>query len=400
VNEADGRWTGTWGVAAESGGASFSGRTIRQIVHTGIGGTCARIRISNAFGGTPLTVRDVHIARSGAGSAILPDTDTILTFGGCTGVTIPAGGSGTSDPVVFAVPTLANVTVSFHLPNATSASTCHHQGTQTNYLAPGDVSGATELPDAQTTGSYFFLTNLDVLDPASRGTVVTLGASITDGCASTQNANARWPDRLAARLVGAGAGVGVINAGISGNRLLVDGSGQSAVNRFERDVLGQPGVRWVIFSDDPLNDLGSTSPQPTAAQLIAGIRTLIAAAHRAGIAFVCSTLTPYQGADYWNPSGEAARQAINAWIRGSGDEGCDGVIDQDAATRDPADPTRFLPAYDSGDHLHPNDAGHQAIANAVNLERFITAAREGRKPPESPELSEVRGRLPSTDRKG
>ena len=401
-NRTDGRWTGAWGVAPEDGGAPFSDKTIRQIVHTGIGGTRARIRISNAFGAAPLTVRDVHIARSGAGSAIVPGTDAVLTFAGSTSVTIPAGESATSDPVAFAVPTLANVTVSFHLPNATGASTCHHQGTQTNYIAAGDVSGAAELPDALTTGSYFFLTNLDVLDPASRGTLVTLGASITDGYASTQNANTRWPDNLAARLVGAGARVGVVNAGIGGNRLLVDGSGQSAVNRFERDVLGQPGVRWVIFSDDPINDLGSTIPQPTAAELIAGIRTLIAMAHRNGIAFICSTLTPYQGADYWNPAGEAARQAVNAWIR-AGDGGCggnaDGVVDQDAATRDPANPTAFLPAYDTGDHLHPNDAGHRAIANAVDLSTLTTAAR-GPRSPELSEPSEARGGLPSIGRKG
>jgi lysophospholipase L1-like esterase len=196
--------------------------------------------------------------------------------------------------------------------------------------------------------------------------VVTLGASITDGYASTQNANTRWPNDLAARLVGAGDTVGVINEGISGNRLLADGSGQSAINRFARDVLAQPGVRWVIFSDDPINDLGSTSPQPTSAQLIAGIQQLITAAHQNGIAFICSTLTPYQGAGYWNASGEAAREAINAWIRG-GNNGCDGVVDQDTATHDPANLTWYLPAYDSGDHLHPNDAGYQAIANAVNL---------------------------------
>jgi lysophospholipase L1-like esterase len=158
----------------------------------------------------------------------------------------------------------------------------------------------------------------------------------------------------------------VINEGISGNRLLADGSGQSAINRFARDVLAQPGVRWVIFSDDPINDLGSTSPQPTAAQLIAGIQQLITLAHQNGIEFICSTLTPYQGASYWNSSGETAREAIDAWIR-AGNNGCDGVVDQDAATHDPANPTRYLPAYDSGDHLHPNDAGYRAIANAVNL---------------------------------
>ncbi|WP_063627936.1 GDSL-type esterase/lipase family protein [Actinospica robiniae] len=364
-----GYWTGTWGAAPESGGASFSGQTIRQIVHTSISGTEARIQISNVFGSAPLTVTDVHLARSGSGSSITAGTDTSLTFGGSATITIPAGGTGFSDPVSYAVPALTNLTVSFYLPNSTGASTYHRQGTQTNYIASGDVAGAASLSGAQTTGSYYFLSNLDVLNSASQGSVVTFGASITDGYASSQNANTRWPNDLASRLVGAGDTVGVINEGISGNRLLVDGSGQSALGRFDRDVLGQPGVRWVIFSDDPINDLGSTSPQPTAAQLIAGVQQLIALAHQNGIKFICSTLTPYQGAGYWNSSGESAREAIDAFIRGSG-SGCDGVIDQDAATHDPSNPTWYLPAYDSGDHLHPNDAGYQAIANAVNLGLF------------------------------
>ena len=369
ANPTSGYWTGTWGVAPQSGGASFSGQTIRQIVHTSISGTEARIQISNVFGSAPLTVTDVHLARSGSGSSIDAGTDTTLTFGGSTTVTIPAGGTGFSDPLSYTVPALANLTVSFYLPNATGASTYHQQGTQTNYVASGDVSGAASLSGAQTTSSYYFLSNLDVLNSASQGSVVTFGASITDGYASTQNANTRWPNDLASRLVGAGDTVGVVNEGISGNRLLVDGSGQSALNRFDRDVLGQPGVRWVIFSDDPINDLGSTSPQPTAAQLIAGIQQLIGRAHQNGIKFLCSTLTPYQGAGYWNSSGESAREAIDAFIRGSG-SGCDGVIDQDTATHDPSNPSWFLPAYDSGDHLHPNDAGYQAIANAVNLGLF------------------------------
>jgi lysophospholipase L1-like esterase len=369
VTATSGYWTGTWGASPESGGASFSGQTIRQIVHTSISGTGARVEISNAFGSAPLSVSDVHIAQSGSGSAIVSGTDQVVTFGGAASTTIAAGAVGISDAVAFAVPALANVTVSFYLPSSTGASTYHQQGTQTNYIASGDVSGAASLSGAQTTNSYYFLSGLDVQNANTQGSVVTLGASITDGYASTLNANTRWPNDLAARLNGAGDTIGVVNEGISGNRLLVDGSGQSALNRFDRDVLGVPGVRWVIFSDDPINDLGSTSPQPTSAQLIAGLQQLITMAHQAGISFICSTLTPYQGASYWNASGESAREAINAYIRGSG-SGCDGIIDQDTATHDPSNPTMYLPAYDSGDHLHPNDAGYQAIANAVNLGLF------------------------------
>jgi alpha-L-fucosidase 2 len=159
----------------------------------------------------------------------------------------------------------------------------------------------------------------------------------------------------------------VLNQGISGNRLLVEGAGDSAESRFDRDVLAQAGVRWVIFADDPINDLGSTKPQPTADQLIAGMKQLIDRAHAKHIKFLCSTLTPYEGAAYWNPTGEAAREQINGFIRSKA-SGCDAIVDQDAATHDPAHPSRYLPAYDNGDHLHPNNAGLQAIADSVPID--------------------------------
>ncbi len=198
---------------------------------------------------------------------------------------------------------------------------------------------------------------------------MTLGASVTDGYKSTLDANHRWPNLLAERLVHAGLGIGVLNEGISGNRLLRAGAGESAENRFDRDVLMQPGVRWVIFSDDPINDLGSTKPPPTAEELIAAIERLIDRAHQHHIRFFCSTLTPYQGAAYWTPAGEAARERINAFLR-TRKSGCDAIVDQDTALHDPAHPSRYLPAYDSGDHLHPNDAGYQVLANAVDLALF------------------------------
>ncbi|MFE2431632.1 GDSL-type esterase/lipase family protein [Streptomyces sp. NPDC059373] len=202
--------------------------------------------------------------------------------------------------------------------------------------------------------------------------MVALGASITDGVASSTDSNRRWPNDLAVRLANSGRTIGVLNQGISGNRLLVDGAGQSAIHRFARDVTGQPGATWVIFSDDPINDLGSTNPPPSSSQLIAGVQQLISSAHQNGLKFLCSTLTPYQGASYWTQDGETAREAFNSFVRGSG-SGCDAVVDQDAATHDPAAPTRYLSAYDSGDHLHPNEAGLQAIANAVNLNLFSPA---------------------------
>lgn len=206
------------------------------------------------------------------------------------------------------------------------------------------------------------------------GSVVMLGASITAGSGSTPGANRSWPSVLARRLADAGLHITVINKGISGNRLLVDGAGPSALSRFGRDVLSLPDAHWVIFSDAPINDLGSTRPAPTAGELIAGIKRLISQAHEKRIQFLCSTLTPYEGANYWTASGEGAREQVNAFLRSS-KSGCDAVIDQDAATHDPAHPTWYLPAFDSGDHLHPNDAGHRAIANAIDLSLFSYSDR-------------------------
>ncbi len=240
--------------------------------------------------------------------------------------------------------------ISFYLPSINGPATFHPSAHQTNYIAAGDS---------------------DLL-----GAVVTMGASITEGHVSTEDANHRWPDFLASRLVNAGLKIGVPNQGISGNRLLIDGAGPTALARFERDVPDQPGVRWVISSDVPISDSGSTKPQPSADQLIASIQQLIARSHGKHLQFFCSTLTPYQGANYWAPEGEAAREQINAFIRG-GNSGCDAVIDQDFATHDPQRPARYLPAYDAGDHLHPNDAGMQAIANTIKLDLFSTSLKAG-----------------------
>ena len=368
ANPTSGYWTGTWATAPESGGDTFDGQTIRQVVHTSISGTEARLQLSNAFGASALNVSDVQIAEAGSGSSVVAGTDHAVTFGGSSSVSIPAGGTGISDTIAFAVPALTSIAISFYLPDNTGSSTFHQYSMATSYIASGDQSGAASFSNPATENNYYFLSSLDVQNPNSEGSVVALGASITDGYNSTVDANDRWTDTLASRLNAAGDTVGVLNEGIAGNRLLVDGSGQSAINRFDRDVLGQPGVRWVVFSDDPINDLGSTSPQPTSAQLIAGIQQLITMAHQNGISFICSTLTPYQGSYYWNQSGETAREAVDAWIRTPGN--CDGVIDQDDATHNPSDPTEYLPAYDSGDHLHPSDAGYQAIGDAVNLGLF------------------------------
>ena len=373
------RWTGTWAVSPvrDHPGMRFDKQTLRQIVHTSVGGHIARIHISNLFGLQPLTIKDVHIAQRSTDSSIVADTDRKVEFAGLSSVIVPPGTTVASDPIRFLVPRLADVVISFYFPKETAASTYHGAAFQTNYIADGDVSGSTNFSRGQTTQSYYFLINLDVQDQAALGSVVTLGASITDGYASTTDSNRRWPNDLAQRLAEAGMNIGVFNQGISGNRLLAAGAGDSAETRFERDVLEQTGVRWVIFSDDPINDLGSTKPPPTGEELSSALARLIKRVHEKQIKFVCSTLTPYQGAGYWTQAGETAREQINAFIR-SKSSGCDGVIDQDAATHDPAHPAQYLPAYDSGDHLHPNNAGLQAISDAVDLQLFTRqGSRDG-----------------------
>jgi lysophospholipase L1-like esterase len=371
---ADG-WVGTWAVSPQGDGTVFQDKTLRQIVHTSIGGSSVRVRISNVFGSQALNIDDVHVAERSTGSGIALATDHGLKFAGQASVNIPAGQAATSDAVAFDVKPLSDLAVSFHLAESNNATTGHGTGLQDNYVADGDVAGSETLNGAQTKGSYYFLTNVDVQNPAAWGAVVTLGASITDGVASGGNKNRRWPNDLAKRLSDAQIPVGVLNQGISGNRLLADGSGESALKRFERDVLAQPGVRWVIFSDDPINDLGAGNA-PTGPQLIDGLKQLVAQAHAAKLEFWCSTLTPFEGSGGWKPAGETARSAIHTFIK-SADSGCDAIVDQDKATHDPSKPTWYLPAFDAGDHLHPNEAGLQAIADAVDLKGFTSPVGAG-----------------------
>jgi lysophospholipase L1-like esterase len=271
-----------------------------------------------------------------------------------------------SDELPFPVPADGDVAVSVHLPSVTGPSTRHGIAVRDNYTAAGDQTGARSLAEPVKETSWYFLAGLDVR--GGEGAVVAFGASITDGLGSRFGADQRWPDLLADRLRAAGRRVGVLNAGISGNRLTADGRGRSAAGRFERDVLRQPGARWVIISDVALNDLGAADP-PAPAELISAMRGLIDRAHRAGIRVICSTLTPFAGAGYWTSRGEAGRATVNDFLRSDG-SGCDAVLDQDEATRDPADPARYRAAYDSGDHLHPSAEGLRAIAAAADLSWF------------------------------
>ncbi len=375
------QWVGTWATSpmlADGGFGlrAFSATTLREIVHVSNGGQQLRVRFTNEFGKDPLTLSDAHVATSAGGGAIKEGTDHPLTFGGEATVRIPPGAVAYSDPVSLATEPLSDVAVSFYLPSQVMrAETFHAFADQDNFMVSGDASGAVALHDATTLGSWYFLDGVDV--PAVDGTraVVTLGDSITDGALSTRNANLRWPDVLAARLKQEHGleQVAVLNEGIGGNRVLNDGYGPSALARVDRDVLAQDGIKYVIVLES-INDIGryqrlqGPEDDVTAQQLEQGLKQIADAAHEHGIKAYGATLTPYGGAGYFSDKGEQVREAVNDWIRTSG--AFDGVIDFDQITRDPANPTRFNPEFDSGDHLHPNDAGYKAMGASIDLKLF------------------------------
>ncbi|HTV17709.1 MAG TPA: SGNH/GDSL hydrolase family protein [Polyangiaceae bacterium] len=381
-------WVGTWSaspMAADAAGDQtndgFSNQTLRQIAHVSIGGDRVRVRLSNAFGTTPLVIGAAHVALQSDAAAIVPESDRALSFAGQPSVVIPPGALVLSDAVELAVPSLGNLAVSVFVPEETGPTTWHQLGTQSTFVsAPGDFTAAAELPIAAVNQSWFWLSGIEVQASRRAFSVVTLGDSITDGYGSTLDANRRWPDLLSARLNAAGTRarhapveVGVLNQGISGNRLLHDQFGQNASARFDRDVLAAPGARHVIVMIG-INDLGFPGafgvPDEAveAADIQRGLGFLVERAHAQGLRIHAATLAPFEGTSfpgYYTLEGEAKRQAINAWVRDSNT--FDSVIDFDAVLRDPARPTQLLPAFDSGDHLHPNDAGYAAMANAIDL---------------------------------
>ncbi len=382
-------WTGAWGASSsgpppEAGLQVFNNQTVRLIVHTGIGGNRVRIRVSNEIGSVPLRIGAAHIGLRAGGSDVAPGSGRALTFGGQAAVTIPPGAPVLSDPVELNIPPLSDLAVSLYLPGTAPATTVHALASQTSYVSlPGDFTAAASLPVQRTIALWPFLTGVDV--QAAGPAIVTLGDSITDGTRSTPDANRRWPDLLAQRLQtvrdpikGINARLAVVNRGIDGNRLLSNApnplSGRSALERFDRDVLATPGVRYLTVLIG-INDIGNSSATNpvTLEDLVAGYRQLIARARAKGISVIGATLLPFEGAGYYSLEKEGLRQAVNAWIRNH-DE-FDGVIDFDRVMRDPARLARLLPAYDSGDHLHPNDLGYQAMANEVPLTLFRSAAK-------------------------
>jgi len=375
------QWVGTWATSPylADGGFNvrpFSGVTLREIAHISAGGAQIRVRFTNAFGTDPLTINDAHVALSAGGSAVKPESDHSITFGGATSVRVPAGAEIFSDPVALTVPPLSDVAVSFYLPSQVMrAETYHGFADQDNFLADGDHAGEPDLAQPTTVSSWYFLDGIDV--PATPGAhaIVTLGDSITDGALSTHNANRRWPDVLAARLSEDPklSHISVLNEGIGGNRVLNDVTGPSALARLDRDVLAQSGARYVIVLES-INDIGrlahlqSPNDAVTAEQLELGLKQIADAAHEHGMKAIGATLTPYGGAGYHSDAGEQVRQAVNDWIRSSGT--FDGVVDFDKITQDPQNPKQFSALYDSGDHLHPNDAGYKAMGEGIDLALF------------------------------
>ena len=350
--------------------------TVRMIVRTTVGGAQVRLQLSNALGYAPIIIGSTHIAVQDRGSSIVAGTDRAVTFGGQGRVKIPPGAVMVSDPVDLPIRPLMRLAISLYVPGPVAQLTTHQLGLHTTYVSPGDASASQSLPGARENSSYFWLTGVDVKSGGSAQTIVAFGDSITDGYATTPNADRAWPSRLFERTRESPLGTGwsIVNLGISGNRVLHDGTGTNALARFDRDVLSRPGVRWIIFLEG-INDISFPAipgaPEEdriTAEDLIAGYRAFIENAHLHGIRIMGGTLLPWEGVWTFTSKGEAIRQQVNEWIRTGG--AFDRVVDFDAVTRDPAHPTRLKPEYDSGDHVHPNDAGNHAMADAIDLSVF------------------------------
>ena len=389
-------WVGTWSSSPQPiWGPDFIGglkyprnlwnQTVRQLSRVSIGGPRIRVVLSNEYGQTPVAIGAARVALSEKGSAIVAGSDRALNFGGRETVTIPPGAAVLSDPVDLTVAPLGSVAISLYLPDVTPVTTWHNDARQTAFLVAGNkVSELDFKPDASVTARVFVSQILVDAPPATRA-IVAFGDSITDGDGSTVDANHRWPDVLAARFVEAGTPVGVLNAGISGAKLLKDRMGVNALARFDRDALSIPGVETVVVMIG-INDIGwpggvlsPTDPPVSVDDLIMGYRQLIAQAHARNIRIIGATLTPFEdtfkGVNppldyYYSPEKEKTRQAVNKWIR-EGKE-FDGVIDFDALARDPQRPSHIQAAFDSGDHLHPGDTGYKAMADSIDLKMLTT----------------------------
>ncbi|ONH27511.1 SGNH/GDSL hydrolase family protein [Pseudofrankia asymbiotica] len=387
------RWTAAWTTSPQRPGAGFgpnwseegfAGQTIRQVVRLGIGGEALRIRLSNRYGALPLRVSGLVVAATVGGAAVKPSTSRELTVGGSTTFTVPAGSDLATDGVAFPVDALDSATVTAYLAEPSGPATYHAQALATTFRATGDHrADADDAAFTETSESWYYLGGVDVAAAHDDGIhgygihndgIVVFGDSLTDGTGSTPDTNHRFPDQLSRRLVAAGTPRAVLNQGIGGNRVIVDSAwlGDRATTRFHRDVLAQPGVSTVVIlagiNDIGISEMAQDSPFPvlapytevSAEEVIAGHRDMARRARAAGLRTIGVTLLPIRGSAFSTPTSEAKRTAVNAWIRGPGEY--DAVIDLALAMGDALDPT-----HDSGDHLHPNDAGYQAMADAIGL---------------------------------
>ncbi|WP_105969944.1 SGNH/GDSL hydrolase family protein [Streptomyces geranii] len=365
-------WTGTWEAAASGTVAARPGASIRNVLHLSVGGNGLRVRLTNRLGTQPLRLGAVTVALQESGEPKSPDAEPgsmrRATFAGARTVTIPAGQDRVTDAVDLVVPYGANLLVTVHTPDNSGPATYHRTAKQTNFIAPSGDWADVEDGDAytRTTTSWYYVTGVDVLDAPAAGSVVALGDSLTDGGGTTSDTNRRWPDRLADRMAALPPNrrLGVLNAGISGNRLLLDGVGPRALTRFDADVLSRTGVRAVIVFEG-INDINGTPAETDPGAFEKAYRTLVTRAHARGIRVIGATITPYGGHGQWREARESVRRSVNTFIRTSGL--FDAVVDFDAAVRDPRFPHRMRAAYDPGDHLHFNDAGMRAMADAINL---------------------------------
>jgi lysophospholipase L1-like esterase len=391
---ASNHWVATWGASPSPQLSDqqqmrkdklvFENQTLREIVHTSIGSGTLRVRLSNAYGKQTVEVGGAHVALRSKGSEIVAGSDRPLTFSGRASVSIPPDALVLSDPVQLTVPDSSDLAISIFLPKQTIGAGIHYSAQQTSYIASGDQSASASVSEPATFASWVFLTGVDVLASESASAVVAFGDSITDGARSTVDSNHRWPNVLADRLLAQHGRkkIGVLDAGIGGNRILHDALpdnirfGVNALARFDRDVLAQPGIRYVIVLEG-INDLGHagtsapSSETVSAEDIIAGMKQMIERAHEEGLKIFGATLTPFAGTafkGYFTPEKEMKRKAVNQWIRNS--KAFDGVIDFERAVRDPGNPDRMLPAYDGGDHLHPGDAGYKAMGEAIDLSLF------------------------------
>lgn len=371
-------WVGTWGCAPQltetrnlPPAPGLANSTLRQVVHTSLGGRQVRLRFSNTFGADPVTLKAVSLAASAGNGAIRPESLKTIEFHGATSITIPAGSAVISDTLEYDLAPLMDYAVTISFGDMSNTVVTGHPGSRsTSYLKTGAAVNAETLPDAATTAHWYIFTGIDVVADISAAAVVVLGDSITDGRGSDTDGNNRWTDNLARRLLGnpTTKNVGVLNEGLGGNAVLTGGLGPPAVNRLERDLLGQSSARWLIVMEG-VNDIGGgPGSDSVAADLIAAYQGFIETAHAHGVRAYGITILPFGKSMYDSPSHEAARQAVNAWIRTGGT--FDAVLDMDATVRDPAAPAELLPAYDSGDHLHPSVAGYRKMAEMIDLRLF------------------------------